>query len=318
MVSNNALPNMEMNPKKGRIFPDNSEKIELSWFSKKPEEILDASFEIRVRGGKTITVPVSVKVIIPQVITYEDDYNFGVITYGNTGVLQMTLENTSPIDAILNLDMREFENNPETEGISNLKIEQIMDSDDDTIVIEEKELDEIIPKDSDNPNKLKENENLLDKNDISFDNDADLSQDSFIQEENEESKYFQMILKANRVYRFKLSFCPLQPKSYKFYLPLTLEGYGKIDTVSKKVISCHGIAPKFLIEPLNGTIEFKKKTISNVEAPIEDTQVLYISNPDKTNVLHFYIDTSKISVDHTFNLCPNEGEIEPFETQEIK
>lgn len=109
----------------------------------------------------------------------------------------------------------------------------------------------------------------------------------------------------------------MQPKFYKFRLPLTLEGYGKLDSLSVPV-SCHGIAPQFLIEPITGIIEFKKKTITTIESTKADVQKIFISNPDRRNPLYYFIDTKKIDTECIFNLVPSEGMIEPSDTHEIK
>ena len=65
-------------------------------------------------------------------------------------------------------------------------------------------------------------------------------------------------------------------------------------------------------------IEFKKKTISTTEGTNIDTQILYISNPDNRASLYYFIDTKNIQDTLIFNMVPNEGTVEPTETQEVK
>jgi hypothetical protein len=83
-------------------------------------------------------------------------------------------------------------------------------------------------------------------------------------------------------------------------------------------VTCHGIAPQFLIDPITGIVEFKKKTITSMEATQADVQSISISNPDRKVPLSYYIDTANIDSDLIFNLVPQEGVIEPTETHMIK
>jgi hypothetical protein len=126
------------------------------------------------------------------------------------------------------LDLRENENIPETDGLACLKLRQIQGSTDETMIIFEKDLEELT-QDQGGYNKEEGMDNIMNK-DQSFDNDDDLSVDSFIPDGNDRTNYFQLALKPNRIYHFELTFTPLQPKYYKFRLPLTLEGYGRLES----------------------------------------------------------------------------------------
>jgi hypothetical protein len=126
------------------------------------------------------------------------------------------------------LDLRENENNPETDGLACLKLRQIQGSLEETMIICEKDQEELM-EDQGGYNKEEGFDNIMDKNQ-SFDTDDDISIDSFIPDGNERTNYFQLALKPGRIYHFELTFTPLQPKYYKFRLPLTLEGYGKLES----------------------------------------------------------------------------------------
>ena len=116
--SESLPPNIEVTPLKSRILPEASEKLEVTYCSKIEEEIRSKEFLIKVRGSRTLPVAISAKTIIPKVLIYENEFDFGTVTYGNSGTLTMTLENASPIDTTINLDLRENENHPETDGLS--------------------------------------------------------------------------------------------------------------------------------------------------------------------------------------------------------
>ena len=219
MIDQSTLPkNLDINPKRGKINPDASDRIELTYCSKEENDVTNESFDIKIRGSKKITVPISVKTIVPKVIAYEADYNFGTVTYGNSSSLTMTLENTSPIEAILNLDLRENESIPGSKGHKCIKITQVKSHDDETIVIEEKEMEDIL-KEMNKEVNIKEGQNLQD-NEESFDDQREESGDSFIDRDGDNTNFFQMKLKSNRIYHFDLTFTPWMPKHYKFNMPL--------------------------------------------------------------------------------------------------
>lgn len=56
---------VEINPKKGRIGPDDSRALELSFYCKEEIEISKKFIEMKVRGGKPLKIPFHVKAIIP-------------------------------------------------------------------------------------------------------------------------------------------------------------------------------------------------------------------------------------------------------------
>lgn len=83
-------PNLEVKPIKGRVLPDNSEKLEVSYCSKIHEEIRSQDFVIKIRGSRSLNVPVSAKTIIPKLVIYENEFDFGTVTYGSSSTLNMT------------------------------------------------------------------------------------------------------------------------------------------------------------------------------------------------------------------------------------
>jgi len=69
MIDDKTLPeNLEINPKRGKINPDASERIELTYCSKEEKDVINETFDIKIRGSKKVTVPISVKTIVPKVI----------------------------------------------------------------------------------------------------------------------------------------------------------------------------------------------------------------------------------------------------------
>lgn len=78
-----------------------------------------------------LSLPFQVKTIVPKVEIKEAGFDFGKITtLGNSGVLPMTIQNLSNIDAELMLDMRGEDQNPDCpDGIDCLAITPVEDLD---------------------------------------------------------------------------------------------------------------------------------------------------------------------------------------------
>ena len=80
----------------------------------------------------------NVSTIIPQVRILEDQFDFGGITYGNTGVLTMTIVNDSNIQAQLNFDLRHKDSESDKEGLQCIEISYNA-SEDESVVLEERD-----------------------------------------------------------------------------------------------------------------------------------------------------------------------------------
>lgn len=69
------------------------------------------------------------------------------------------------------------------------------------------------------------------------------------------------------------------------------------------------------MDPLNGVLEFKKKTItSSADSLIPENMYINLSNPDMRNALNWRIDTSALEQDKVFTLHPTEGVLESKDT----
>lgn len=95
-------------------------------------------------------------------------------------------------------------------------------------------------------------------------------------------------------------------RTYNIELPLTLFGYGKLESLSR-MIRCEGLKPKFLMEPK--ILDFKKKIIRQVDKAIPSYIEVTLNNPDLRS-LYWKIDTQYLEVDNVFQILPNEGRID--------
>ena len=64
------------------------------------------------------------------------------------------------------------------------------------------------------------------------------------------------------------------------------------------------------MDPLNGTLEFKKKTITTSDSLIPENLYINLSNPDMKSQLNWYIDVSKLEADKVFTIFPDEGTLD--------
>lgn len=95
----------QISPLTGRIGPEDHQKFEISFFSSVVTDIKQRKLFIEIRGARPLCLLVSVVTLIPRVEVLEPVYNFGEITYGNKGFLQMTLTNSCNISARVELDL---------------------------------------------------------------------------------------------------------------------------------------------------------------------------------------------------------------------
>ena len=201
---------VEIKPLKGKISPEEQFKFEASFCSKIEQEIKGKEILINLRGGKPVRILMNANTIIPNVRIKEEGFDFGGITYGNNGTMSLTIENDSSIQAILNLDLREQDGDPESEGFSCLEV-KYLSGDDDSVVLEEREPDEIMKGDL---SKMEiDPEKILNEGE-----DSDYDDNSFEKPGNSSSsRFYRLKIKANRKYEFELLFSPIQPKVYSFY-----------------------------------------------------------------------------------------------------
>lgn len=70
---------MEISQLKGRIGADDTKTLYLK-FSLKKETLVKGEITINIRGGRTLKLPFSANVIVPNVSILEEGFDFGNIT----------------------------------------------------------------------------------------------------------------------------------------------------------------------------------------------------------------------------------------------
>ena len=95
---------------------------------------------------------------------------------------------------------------------------------------------------------------MMQKNLEDEESDSDESQEE--EEEEEKAQYCKITIQGNKTLKFNLIFSPKEARSYNFELPLTLQGFGKLENITR-LVSCTCSHPVILMEPQ--TIHFKRK-----------------------------------------------------------
>lgn len=308
-------PYTEVFPLKDKLLPDETKFLKVS-FCCKEEKKIDTDIVLWIRGGKPVTIPFRVETIIPKVSILEDEFDFGgVTTLGNSGVLKMTVLNSSNIPATLILDLREKENpSKECEGVECLDIIPYKENggsegDDSSILLSVNERD--LEEKSEFLGEIKLGKDLNNLDEI-----EKISEDSEEHEENEKltSRHYKFTVHPQSPLIFNLKFSPKDVRNYNLELPLTLMGYGRLDSLIRTV-SCKGLKPKFLLQPQ--PIDFKKKVIVSKDKSVPSVIEVTISNPDNRAV-SWRIDLAKFENDKVFSFVPNEGRLDGLQTTIIK
>ena len=307
-------PNVRVSPPVGKVPPDSSFKLEFEFSSIEQVASLNRSFNILIRGSKPVTVGFIGNVIVPRVVIHERAFDFGTITYGNSATLPLTIENTSPIVAKLNMDLKVREEDPNTEQFGCLKIVQDRSRGDDSLVIEERDVDHEEAKRKKDKEIEQEKKEIMNQekslDDIMPSKDSDSEEDnadrSYASDLPENSDCFVITLKPNKTYHFLLTFTPHLTQTYNFSLPLTLNGFKEYTDLLRPV-ACAAVHPRIILDPIDGIRDFKKKTITQVEGAGPDTLSLKISNPDPAQQVRFFIDTKELDENKLFHLSKTEG-----------
>lgn len=113
-------------------------------------------------------------------------------------------------------------------------------------------------------------------------------------------------IKPNSSLQFWLKFTPKDSFLYGFELPISLQGYSKIEGLVREV-KCHGRPREFLMEPRE--VIFKKKIIKANEKHFPTFEDIRIWNADK-KIIKWYFDVKSLEVEKVFTITPHEGRIE--------
>lgn len=129
-------------PITGKIMPDQTQELSVK-FCCTEERQIEKPIQVLIRGGKVLSLPFSVKTVVPRIEIKESAFDFGKITtLGNSGVLPMTIVNFSNIDAELLIDLRGEDLNPDCpDGIDCLTITPLDDLDESVFKVIHLDLD---------------------------------------------------------------------------------------------------------------------------------------------------------------------------------
>ena len=293
---NTIPPHLTLKPLIGKINPEDIQKFEIEFYSKKAIEFKNHEIEILVRGSKKIRLCFSVTTISPDIVIEEDCFDFQTITFGSKATLPMTITNHSSISAELYLQLFTKSSDLQ-EKYDCLEIDyQQGNNTNDSIVFEQV-----------SEQYLKNHKNRTDQMTI---------HNNFNENDKDKRSYI-FYLKPNRSYTYTLVFSPIKPGSYVFNLPFYIPGQ-ETDPVIIKQIKCIGNNPKFLMEPFNGFIEFDRKIIISPESVIPEYKQLTISNPNFDESLVWNLDKEVLDNQKVFTVIPESGEIKSQQTMSLK
>lgn len=106
---------------------------------------------------------------------------------------------------------------------------------------------------------------------------------------------------------FELKIIPRELKKYQFFLPVELHKFGMIPGL-KRVVSCIGCMPKFMVEPQH--VDFGRKVIlTPIEKNTPAIKEILLSNPESQSV-SFRIDDSSLARDKIFEIIPKIGRVD--------
>lgn len=323
-IDENELPDyVTVSRDSGKIYPQSTEKIIVRFISDKDYQ-LSGDIIIYIRGAKPIRVPVQADVIIPKILVYEKEFDFGKVTFGNSARLEMNIENTSPILAKVTLDLRPQLHRRDI-AVECLKVEEVRENEEDPRAMKELDREQLLLlekrlkkdkygegldfEDEDEEDKLS---SQSDSNASSFSNSRNSQEDSLdLEEEEEDVNYFILTLRPEKIYKFQLTFTPQNTVRYRFKLPLYLGSNQLPNSELQKQLLCESVPPKIILDPIDGVRDFKKKIISQMEDTEDSKMKITITNPDFNRPLNYYINDAALEEHRVFSLPKNEGSIPP-------
>lgn len=304
---------LEVWPMKDRVGSEENKTVKLAFCHKEEIAIKDFVITFQIKGGKVLKLPFSVKTILPNVEVIEDLFDFGqVTTLGNPGTLRFSMRNHSNIKANLIIDLREGPEEKEKQGLDCLELElietELSKKGDSTVIVNIDQSEEtekpLVDAELASPELLK-------KVKAAEKEQEESSSSSEEEEEAEEtqSRYSRISIQPQQTLFFQLRFSPKEVRNYAFALPLTLEGYGTTEGLTRWIM-CQGVKPKLLIDPQ--VVDFRKKIISSDKFLPKKMEVT-LMNADSVAV-KFAFDTGDLDTDKVFSITPSEGILKPGET----
>jgi hypothetical protein len=328
-LDESTLPEgVEVKPRSGKICPEDVQKIELEFVSRRRMEYKGHEILFHVRGASPIRVVLALATLVPNVEIEQTEFNFDKITFGNKSWLPLDITNKSSIPAELFLSLSST-NVFLQEKFDCVDLEYVNRTNSDSTVFER--VDQAV----DSSDRLRNNPDKGQRpKKMSLRDSADLTnglavrrsdaKDVFGNQRAKEKadttpsgRAFVFSMKPNRTYNFRLVFSPVKPSLYDFELCFTTPGQDSTAALTRKV-SCLGTNPRFLMEPLSGLIEFPRKIILSPESVVADQKTLTISNPSFDEQLVWSLDTSSLDTLNAFFVTPSSGSIDPQCTVALK
>jgi len=220
----------------------------------------------------------------------------------NSHSLPFTLENNSPIEAILELDLRDY-------GEFQL-VPRLADGVDTEIMVP-------IVEQADYKVNLDDPENVSDVNEGDLDEDDDeLEQDRM--------NYVTIRLKPSSQLIFDLVYKPDQvEEEANFQIPIKMKGAGEVPGLIRNVSASCALS-KLIIQgdptkdDASREVPFGRTTITKGSKQLATHKDFQIRNPDFNQPAKWAVDTKLLDDQSVFKIIPSEGNIEPNAVQTVR
>lgn len=94
----------QVTPQRARVAPEEVVDLEVEFVCQGPGALL-TTLEIQIQGGRKLKLPVKAEGVLPRVEVEQDEFCFGPVYLGAFARLPLTLTNTTPVPAKLEVDL---------------------------------------------------------------------------------------------------------------------------------------------------------------------------------------------------------------------
>jgi hypothetical protein len=70
--------------------------------------VLDTVINIWIRGGKSLRIPITAQIVVPNIEVIEPELDFGQLTLGASSSLPVTMKNSSWVEGTLYVNMAPY------------------------------------------------------------------------------------------------------------------------------------------------------------------------------------------------------------------
>ena len=271
-----------VNPTTGCIAPLEQIELSLTLEINRPTILDNFFFIVKIRGGRTIKVPILAEIIIPEVkIVSPDSFVFGGVTLGVYNSKIVTLENSSSIPAHMRMDFTKYapEFNVSMPADLSAKYDDIhsifmpMAVDSDSTKVDSK------------TKSIYRNSNSQGIMDTELDTESINSEISCAS--------WLAVVPANSAISFALGFKPEEIAFHEYVFPIHLEGLRQTEQLMK-IISGQGLKPRLLLSTSH--LNFENRVVARDSLRKVPYILQLILTNDDPSTVKWSIDITNLNV----------------------